>query len=144
MSYIHLLGLIIKEENKMREKLIAGLINSADSILEVAKTGNKLAMPVYYLFSLVGMAISLPITILVTIPFISNAHVRSLLIRSINNTIRMVGISFVGMFLSPLSPTSFIIVTIESLEASLNGYGTSLKMYDRPYDEKTVKEYLAA
>jgi len=128
----------------MREKLIAGLINSADSILEVAKTGNKLAMPVYYLFSLVGMAISLPITILVTIPFISNAHVRSLLIRSINNTIRMVGISFVGMFLSPLSPTSFIIVTIESLEASLNGYGTSLKMYDRPYDEKTVKEYLAA
>ena len=128
----------------MREKLIAGLINSADSILEVAKTGNKLAMPVYYLFSLVGMAISLPITILVTIPFISNAHVRSLLIRSINNTIRMVGISFVGMFLSPLSPTSFIVVTIESLEASLNGYGTSLKMYDRPYDEKTVKEYLAA
>jgi len=128
----------------MKEKLINGLVDSADSILEVAKKGNVLALPVYYLFSLIGMAISLPITVLVTIPFMGNAQVRSLFVRSIINTIRMVGVSVVGIFISPFSAVSFTVVTIEALESSLNGYGTSLKYFDRPYNEDTVKQYLAA
>ena len=128
----------------MGEKLINGLVDSADSILEVAKTGNRFLLPVYYLFSLIGMAVSLPVTLIISVPIISNAQVRELLKKSIITTIRMVGVSAVGLFLSPFAVTSFIVVTIEVLESSLNGYGTSLKYYDRPYDEDTVKQYLAA
>jgi hypothetical protein len=128
----------------MYEKAINGILTGATSLLGLAKDKSKLGVSLYYVTCSLSIVLSIPFYIAVAVPFFHKPQVREHFKKTTINSIRLFGVATVGAFIAPFVMMQLVIVTIQILEEAMNDYGTTLKEYDLPYDEKSTIEYLSA